>query len=100
MTAPTVVVLRAQGEVYVEGCRIDADSTAWLERVDAESLATIERSPDLSGGPFWPGGMAAHANGSLYVTFGRWCHRLAADCSLLASRELPRARGSLADLRA
>jgi hypothetical protein len=92
VTAPTMVVLRAQGEVYVQGCRIDAHSTAWVEQVDAGSVATIARSPELPGGPFWPGGMAAHANGSLYVTFGRWCHRLAPDCSVLAACELPRAR--------
>ncbi len=33
-----------------------------------------------------------HANGSLYSTQGRWCHRLAPDCSVLAARELPRDR--------
>jgi hypothetical protein len=39
-----------------------------------------------------PAGRAAwpHANGSLYITQGRWCHRLAPDCSVLAARELPR----------
>ena len=34
----------------------------------------------------------AHANGSLYVAFGRHVHRLAPDCSLVASRQLPRDR--------
>jgi len=32
-----------------------------------------------------------HENGDLYVTFGRWCHRLDAECDVVASRELPRA---------
>jgi hypothetical protein len=92
LSAPTMVLLRAPGEVFVQGCVLGADSTAWVERVDPESLATLARSPDLPGGPFWPGGMVAHANGSLYVTFGRWCHRLEPDCSVLVARELPRAR--------
>jgi hypothetical protein len=34
----------------------------------------------------------AHPNGSLFVTFGRWCHRLGEDLTVLASHELPRDR--------
>ena len=40
----------------------------------------------------WPGGMAAHANGSLYVVFGNHAHRLSTDLSVIASVELPRVR--------
>lgn len=85
-------VLRAPGEVYVQGNNPPntAATTGWVERVDAESMATIARSPDLPGGPFWPGGMLAHANGYLYVTYGRHCHKLDADCAVVASRQLPR----------
>jgi hypothetical protein len=85
-------VLRGPGEVYVQGNNPPNTpaTTGWVERVDPESLATITRSPDLPGGPFWPGGMLAHANGFLYVTYGRWCHKLDPDCALVASRELPR----------
>jgi hypothetical protein len=36
--------------------------------------------------------MAAHANGSLYVVFGRHAHRLAPDTSVLVRRRLPRNR--------
>jgi hypothetical protein len=43
----------------------------------------------LPAGPFWPGGIAAHANGSLHVVYGRFCHRLSAELELLASRKLP-----------
>jgi hypothetical protein len=92
MSFPTMAVLRAPGEVFVQGNTIGAGATAWVERIEPETLATIDRSPDLPGGPFWPGGMAAHANGSLYVTFGRWCHRLAPDLTLLGSAQLPRDR--------
>lgn len=87
-----MMVLRAPGEVFLCGLTFGDDSTAWVERVDPQTLAPLSRSPDLPAGPWWPGGIVAHANGSLYVTCGRWCHRLDADCRPLASRELPRAR--------
>lgn len=86
-------VLRDPGEVYLQGNSLTGlDNPGWVERIDPLTLETVDRSPDLAGGPFWPGGMAAHANGDLYVTFGRWCHRLAPDCSIVARRELPRDR--------
>ncbi|MEZ5142654.1 MAG: hypothetical protein R2726_09085 [Acidimicrobiales bacterium] len=91
--AVTMAVLREPGEVFVLGHTLGPTGTiSWLERIDPESLEPVERSPDLPGGPFWPGGVAAHANGSLYVTYGRWCHRLGPDCTVIASRELPRDR--------
>ena len=61
-------------------------------RIDPVSLADIARSPDLAGGPPWPGSLAAHANGSLYVVFGNHAHRLSADLSVMASTPLPRHR--------
>ena len=86
-----MVVLRAPGEVFVQGNSQPWEhTTAWVERVDPISLATLERSPNLPGGPFWAGGILAHANESLYVTYGRWCHRLDEGCAVIASRELPR----------
>ena len=63
-----------------------------VERLDPETLATRARSPDLDAGPFWPGGMACHANRSLYVVFGRHAHRLSADLVPLRRHVLPRAR--------
>lgn len=88
----TMVVLRDPGEAYVLRHTFGDGAISWVERVDPVSLEPIERSPDLDGGPMWPGGVAAHANGSLYVVFGRHAHRLAADCSLVISRRLPRDR--------
>lgn len=95
--AITMVVLREPGQVYVQrhtfGSHILKDPVvSWVERIDPDSLEVLERSPDLETGPFWPGGLAAHANGSLYTVFGRWCHRLAPDCSVIARRELPQPR--------
>ncbi len=88
---PTMPVLREPGEVFVQGhSPPDGNTTAWLERIDPLTLEPAARSPELAGGPFWPGGVLAHANGSLYVTYGRYCHKLDADCHLLASCELPR----------
>jgi hypothetical protein len=75
-----MVVLREPGEVFVLrhtlGRRPLCDATvAWVEQIDARTLEPRRRSPDLAAGPFWPGGLAAHANGSLHVVYGRYCHR-------------------------
>ena len=88
----TMAVVRDPGELFLFGHTLGDDTTAHLDRVDPETLATSRRSPDLPAGPFWPGGVAAHANGDLYATYGRWCHRLDADCQPVASRQLPRPR--------
>src|ERR1035437_5436370 len=92
--ATTMVVLREPGEVFALrhtlGRRPLRDpSTGWVERIDPITLAAVGRSPDLAAGPFWPGGIAAHANGSLHVVYGCFCHRLSAQIKLLASRRLP-----------
>ena len=90
--AATMVVLRDPGETYLLRHTIGADATCWVERIDGDSLEEVERSPDLGGGPWWPGGVAVHANGDLYVVFDHHAHRLAPDCSVVASRRLPRDR--------
>jgi hypothetical protein len=92
VAAATMTVLRDPGEAYLLRHTGGADAISWIERIDPETLEPIERSPDLPGGPTWPGGAAAHANGSLYVVFGNHAHRLAPDTSVLASRTLPRVR--------
>ena len=71
-----MVVLRAPGEVFVLrhtlGRRPQRDPSTRMGRADRpRTLEPQARSPDLPGGPFWPGGLAAHANGSLHVVFGR-----------------------------
>jgi hypothetical protein len=92
--ATTMVILRDPGEVYVLrhtlGRRPLRDPvTAWVERIDPLTLEPLARSPELAAGPFWPGGMAAHANGSLHVVAGNHCHRLSPDLELIESRRLP-----------
>ncbi len=95
--ASTMVILRAPGEVFVLrhtlGSRPLRDpSVAWVERIDPVTLQPLARSRELAGGPFWPGGLAAHADGSLHVVHGRHCHRLSASLDVLAGRRLPQPR--------
>jgi hypothetical protein len=90
--AATMVVLRDPGEVFLLRHTAGPDAISWVERVDPDSLDMVARSVDLAGGPTWPGGIAAHADGSLHVVFGNHAHRLDANLAVLASRELPRRR--------
>ena len=90
--AATMVVLRDRGEAYLLRHTAGDDAVSWVERFDPETLEVVERSPDLEGGPTWPGGLAAHENGSVYVVFGRHAHRLGPDTAPIAVRELPRVR--------
>lgn len=90
--AATMVVLRDPGEVFLLGHSFGPEATAWVERVDPVTLAPLARSADLPGGPAWPGGIAAHANGSLHVVFGNHVHRLDPDLTVRASAPLPRHR--------
>lgn len=90
----TMTVLGAPGEVYLLThsalrSRIGLATTACVERIDPHSLQTLQRSPRLAGGPMWPGGMAIHRNGSIYVVYGRHAHRLDRQCQTLASLALP-----------
>ena len=67
-------------------------AVAFVERIDPHTLEPLAQSPELAGGPVWPGGLGAHDNGSLHVVFGNHAHRLDADLAVLASRQLPRER--------
>ena len=87
----TMVVLR-EPDVYLLCHTGGDDAISWVEQLDPETLAMVRRSPDLPGGPTWPGGLAAHADGSLHVAFGNHAHRLSAGLELQASATLPRPR--------
>lgn len=89
-----MVLLRDPGEVYLmhhdtlrRGLGFDCHS--YIEKIDPQTLAPLKKSPKLAGGPFWPGGFAIHRNGDLYVTFGRYMHRLNPDCECINSLKLP-----------
>ena len=53
------------------------------------TLEVTASTPRLPGGAYWPGGIAAHANGDLHMVFGRWAHRLSPELEVLASHRLP-----------
>jgi hypothetical protein len=90
--AMTMPIVGPNDELFLQRVMPGLDSVAWVEKIDPLTLETIIQSEQLAGGPMWPGGMAAHANGSLYVVFGNHAHRLATDLSVIASVELPRVR--------
>ena len=90
-----MLVRREPGELYALRHDIPLGEPArqpvegWVERLDPETLAVIATTPRLPGGAYWPGGIAAHANGDLHMVFGRWAHRLSPDLDVLASHRLP-----------
>ena len=90
--AATMVVTRDPGELYLLRHTAGEDAVSFVERIDPVTLAETGRSPDLPGGPVWPGSLAAHANGSLYVVFGNHAHRLDPDLAVVATASLPRQR--------
>ncbi len=87
-----MVVLRDPGEVYLLCHTGGEGAISWVEQIDPETLDVIRRSPDLPADTVWPGGIAAHENGSLYVVFGRYAHRLSSELQVVASARLPRDR--------
>jgi outer membrane protein assembly factor BamB len=91
---PVMFVQRDVGELYLQGGArpFQADeSFGWLEKVDPISLDPVAKSPMLpSGGHNWCGAVVVHENGDLYLTNGRYCHRLSPDCEVVAERELPK----------
>ena len=93
-TAPatTMVVGREEGELFLLRHTAGDGAVAIVERIDPRTLEPLAQSPELAGGPVWPGGLGAHDNGSLYVVFGNHAHRLDTDLRVLASRTLPRER--------
>jgi hypothetical protein len=88
--AATMMVTRDPGELYLLRHTAGDDAISFVERLDPVTLEPLGRSPDLAGGPTWPGSIAAHANGSIYVVFGNHAHRLDADLTVRATTELPR----------
>jgi hypothetical protein len=90
----TMTVLGHPGDVFLLThsalrSHLGMPTTSCVERIDPLTLRTMASSPRLPGGPMWPGGMAVHRNGDLYVVYGRFAHRLNSDCDLLASLKLP-----------
>ena len=93
--ATDVLLRRDPGELYAlrHPIRFGGEQArpveGWVERLDPLTLEVTASSPRLPGGAYWPGGLAAHANGSIIMVFGRWCHRLTPDLDVLASHRMP-----------
>jgi hypothetical protein len=93
--ATDALVRRGPGELYALrhdvplGRPLSRPVEGWVERLDPDTLAPAASTPRLPGGVWWPGGIAAHANGDLHMVFGRWAHRLSPDLDVLASHRLP-----------
>jgi hypothetical protein len=85
-----MAVLREPGEIFLLRHSAGEGAFSLVERINPESLEPMASSPELPGGPVWPGSLAAHANGSLYVVFGEHLHRLDTELQVLATRRLPR----------
>ena len=93
-TLSTMAVLGDPGEVYLLThsalrAHVGLPTTSCVERIDPITLKTLESSGRLPGGPMWPGGMAIHRNGDVYVVYGRYAHRLDRHCARKQSRMLP-----------
>jgi hypothetical protein len=92
MMVVTMVVIASPDDVFVL-CHTGGDgAVSWVERVHPETLETLATSEHLAGGPAWPGGIAVHPNGDIYVVFGNHAHRLNRGLQVVATRELPRVR--------
>ncbi len=92
MMVVTMVVLASPEEVFVLCHTGGDDAVSWVEQVHPRTLETLATSEKLAGGRAWPGGIAVHPNGDLYVVFGNHAHRLNRRLEVVASRELPRLR--------
>ena len=90
--ALTMAIVGPNDELFLQRIMPGPAAISWVEKIDPITLEVIAQSEQLAGGPLWPGGLAAHANGSLYVVFGNHAHRLSADLQVIASVELPRLR--------
>ena len=87
-----MVIIGGRGDVFVYGTSFGDGFTAWVERVDPETLECTGRVDGLAGGPWWPGGLALHPSGALHLVHGRWAHRLTPALEITASRALPQER--------
>jgi hypothetical protein len=65
-------------------------AVSFVEQIDPITLESFHRSPDLTGGPVWPGGAGVAPDGFIHVVFGNHAHRLDHDLHVVATCQLPR----------
>ena len=90
--ALTMAIVGPNDELFLQRIMPGPAAISWVEIIDPITLEVTAQSEQLAGGPLWPGGLAAHANGSLYVVFGNHAHHLSTDLQVIVSVELPRLR--------
>jgi hypothetical protein len=93
--AADMLIRRDEGELYAlrhdmpRGDPLAGDCEGWVEKLDPVTLQPLTVTPRFPAGRYWPGGIAAHANGDIYMVFGRWARRFGKDLELKAERKLP-----------
>ena len=92
MMVLTMVVSPSHDELFALCHTGGDDAESWVERLHPETLQTLATSERLAGGRAWPGGVAVHPNGDLYVVFGNHVHRLGRDLRRICSQRLARER--------
>jgi outer membrane protein assembly factor BamB len=91
--APACTMLVAGAErLYLLRHSTGDAAVSFVEELDPRTLEPLRQSPELAGGPTWPGGIGVHGDGSVHVVFGNHAHRLDADLAVVASATLPRER--------
>jgi hypothetical protein len=84
-----MIVHATAGRLLALRASLGGDAASFVEEVDPFDLSVRHASGPLRLGPFWPGGVVALAGGSCLVVQGRHAHRLDADLTLAAHRQLP-----------
>src|SRR5436190_3367729 len=86
--ATDVLLRREPGELYalrhdvpVRGEQ-SSPVEGWVERLNPATLEVTATTPRLPAGRWWPGGLAAHANGDIHMVLGRWAHRMTPELEL------------------
>lgn len=93
--ASDMLIRREPGELFAlrhdipVGDPLAGSVDGWIERLDPETLEVIKSTAKFPSGRYWPGGIAVHRNGDIYMVFGRWAHRFTPELELVISAKLP-----------
>jgi len=91
--APAATMVVGDGErLFLLRHTTGEGAVSTVESLSPRSLDAVASSPELAGGPVWPGGIGLDDSGSIHVVFGNHAHRLDPDLRVVASRRLPRDR--------
>ncbi|MDQ2699794.1 MAG: hypothetical protein M3Y23_00520 [Actinomycetota bacterium] len=93
--ASNMLIRREPGELYSlrhdlpVGKPLEGSVDGWVEKLDPKTLEVLASTPRFPAGHYWPGGIAAHANGDIHMVFGVWAYRMNTDLEILAKHRLP-----------